>query len=73
MECITAVAVLQHGPTADTCDGVGEPNAGADRFVEVLERMHSLTGVSKRSTEVGHHWFHVARAHDHSPLPSRPS
>ena len=22
VECITAVAVLQHGPTADTCDGV---------------------------------------------------
>ena len=26
-------------------------------------------GVSERSTEIGHHWFHVARAHDHSPLP----
>ena len=22
MECMAAVAVLQHGPTADTCDGV---------------------------------------------------
>ena len=26
-------------------------------------------GVSERSTEFGHHWFHVARVHDHSPLP----
>ena len=22
-----------------------------------------------RSTDFGHHWFHVARVHDHSPLP----
>ena len=26
-------------------------------------------GVSERSTEFGHHWFHVARVYDHSPLP----
>ena len=26
-------------------------------------------GVSERSTEFGHHCFHVARVHDHSPLP----
>ena len=26
-------------------------------------------GVSERSTEFGHQWFHVARVHDHSPLP----
>ena len=26
-------------------------------------------GVSERSTEFGHHWLHVARVLDHSPLP----
>ena len=25
-------------------------------------------GTDKRSTELGHHWFHVAHVHDHSPF-----
>ena len=29
----------------------------------------AVEGVDEQSTEFGHDWFHVARVHDHSPLP----
>ena len=37
--------------------------------VQLLEFRFAVADQHWQSTEFGHHWFHVARVHDHSPLP----
>ena len=38
-------------------------------WFEANVKQEAVFGTDERSTEFGHNWFHVARVHDHSPLP----